>query len=418
MKINIIGNGRIAHALVKKIIEDQLIINIDQINIWSRKKINILDGSSLVYSEDRVYEDIMGMYLLSRDEINKYRSIINYHYYFHLDDLKAIAADTSEEDILIITVKYNLKELFYYDLSNLIEYNAENQIHMETLIYRYRNIYADTEEYDLLDYCAKKQKIIKEMEAFKRQYNKIEACIENLAKDSSVGYERMYNLKNSVIGIINLAKALRGYHGFVVNLVNEIEITNMFLAEYSGIKFEKIISPCENDNIRAKYFFLKGMEECGINENRIKIEFFGPHNHNGFIPKEKIYINDKPISTLYDDKMVDQMIERATLKVNEFGEKIYLKKGSSDEDTIEGIYLVLKNYILSNEESNITNSVVRISCFSKNEGIYYGRNVVFEKRKSMNMGKLEYSDEAMHRLELALKEQRRIYYTISEQIEK
>lgn len=377
MKLDIIGNGRIALALIKKIVfEDKIFPNLMEINIWSRRKIKILRNSFTIDDSDTLYEDIINMKI--QDLNLKCYVSLNYHYYECLDELKSIVINSKEDDVLIITSKYNLNELYFVDNQCKEKFDYNNKAHIELLINRYRHVFANTETYDLLSEEKRKARIIKDFSCFKKQHMKLQKCVKELSSSTNVGIERLYNLNNAVVGIINLAKVLQKYKGLIINMVNEIEVTNMLLLKYSKIDAFNIISLCDNDNIRAKYFLKKEIEKSGFIVKSICLEYLGPHNHNGFLPKEKIVINNEPISSLFSESYIDELLEKVKIKVNSLGEEIFLKKGSSDEDTVDSIYKFLVNYTVENSSYN---QIIRLSCFSSTENLFYGKNVIVNKRK-------------------------------------
>lgn len=89
-------------------------------------------------------------------------------------------------------------------------------------------------------------------------------------------------------------------------MINEVYTTNSILHHFSGLKPEAIISSCENDTIRAKFFLRKRLKSAGIDVRTISLDYVGPHNHSGFIPPETVKVNGRPLNEIMDKKAMEE----------------------------------------------------------------------------------------------------------------
>lgn len=370
MNIYIIGNGRITLSLVKELV---WIKEIENIFIYSRKHYLIENGKCKCRI-DRTFEDILNIYLTEQSILTS----VSYVYYDSLSQLSDISRKSGKRDLLILAVKFNLNELFYIDKDLKIEFDLDNYEHIKLL--KAKLNYFDTNPIDLVgqDGEGDKDKINSRLQSLKAKTKRIEKEICRLSVQTSVGYERLYNLRNSTIGIINLGIIIKDFNGIIFNMINEIDITNWLLMKIVGISFCKLISPCENDSLRAKYFLQNKLQQCGIKVNDISLEYIGPHNHNGFIPTESIYINGLPYTDYTDEYpiiMSNSFLSSVIEDTNSFGEKVFTKKGSSDEDTILCLYKAVKQYIYQD------NNYYRASIYIEEYDCFTGVPIILKNNR-------------------------------------
>lgn len=366
-KIDIIGNGRVTLALLKSIFDNKLDNEIEQIRVWSRVKKEIVKGE-LIRKEDNTNEYLVKIHAMFNNVNSSFKeNKVVFRTFNNINELVEIN-NSDENHILILAIRYNLDELFYLDGKSL-DFDLENPLHVELLKLRLEQFISESNISKSMNRTELKTKIKQNLNRIEIERKAIDSAIKLLACNTSVGYERLYNLKHSAIGIKNLAKVLSkngGFKGTILNFVNEVDTTNFLLSTFSSLKPKKIISPCENDTIRAKFFLKEYLIELGIDVDYISLFYIGPHNHNGFAPKELIKVNGLPLNELISKEKLSIALSGFIEKVNSFGEKIYFKKGSSDEDTVIGIVIALKALLNNNEE------IFRASFHFEEEGMFTG----------------------------------------------
>lgn len=365
--LNILGDGRITLALLKRIIDFGLDKKIKKIVVWKRNKY-IYEQGSIIEKTDTMSEDIIGIHTLNAlgvDRYNEIRKKIIFCRYSSIEELQQIDL-CNKECILLILTKYKLKELFY--ISDDEKYNFNNDVHVELFKKRYGLFFSmlDKKNYDnkrwYLEYCRLKEK-----------YAIYDARLDYLNSEIAVGSDRLYNLKDSTLCINSLANVLKKdirINGLIINMVNEVDATNYILYKRMKLDVTHIISPCENDNYRANYFMRKHLEDEELTD--FKLNVLGPHNYLCFISSDIIdekWNDDKK-------KQYKLLLEKVHKEVSEFGEKIFEKKRSSDEDTVDGLYDALQAVIC-----NLKDKVFRASYYSKKYEHFTGIPVRFVDSK-------------------------------------
>lgn len=377
MKITIIGNGRITLALVKEIMNEGIMDKVSSVIIYSRKCIGLKDGKCRSWI-DTTYEDILNMYLEEKCKQEHKENCIQFRYYDSLGQLAEIGNNSSKEDLLILDIKYNMDELEYIDKECTKKIDLDNEEHLKLLSLRFR--YFNVDKINQKDYTeiVNKEILIRKSQSLRKQTVNLEKAIKELEEQTTVGYERLYNLKNSIIGIVNLGQAINTFKGTIFNMINEIDVTNWFLIKLAGISEESLLSPCENDSLRARYFLQKKVGKYGIEVKELSLDYLGPHNHNGFFPLESVYLDGKSFAK-YFEKYPEFQNEEFRVSVmedvNSFGEKVYLKKGSSDEDTVICLIKAIMQYV------NQDNKYYRASIYVKEYDCFTGMPVICRNNK-------------------------------------
>lgn len=365
--LNILGDGRITLALLKRIIDFGLDKEIKKIVVWKRMKYTYEHGL-IIEKTDTMSEDIIGIHTLNSlgvDRYNEIREKIIFYRYSALEELQKIDL-YDKECLLLILTKYKLNELFY--ISDDKKYDFNNDDHVELFKKRYGLFFSalDKKNYDnkrwYLEYCR-----------LKEQYAIYDARLDYLNCEIAVGLDRLYNLKDSTLCINSLANVLKKntrINGLIINMVNEVDATNYILYKRMKLDVTQIISPCENDNYRANYFLRKHLEAEELGD--FKLNVLGPHNYLCFISPDII---DEQWSDNKKNRY-KLMIEQVHKEVSEFGEKIFEKKRSSDEDTVDGLYDTLQTVIY-----NLKDKVFRASYYSEKYEHFTGVPVKFVKSK-------------------------------------
>lgn len=412
MNINIIGNGRIALALVKEIVNGTNSKKINCITIYSRKCTGIKDGKYCRWI-DPTFEHILNIYL----EEKELPVCIYFRYFDSLSQVALLCKNSKKEDLLILAIKYDMNELKFVDKQCQEKFNLQKEEHVKLLSFRLHYFDADTTQYEDEKGIVDKNKLKIRVKKLERQAIYLEETIKRMDKQTSVGYERLYNLRNSAIGILNLGNVIKHFKGMIFNMINEIDITNWILIKVVGISAESLLSPCENDSLRAKYFLRNKLQEFGIEAKSLSLVYIGPHNHNGFVPLESVYLDEIPFKKCVEEfPNLDcrDFLRSVIEEINSFGEKVFIKKGSSDEDTVLCLGKAVNQYI-SQEETYFRASIYlkELDCCTGLPIICKGnkihiKNAIFD----------ELSKETQERFFITIREQKLICYGLLDCITK
>lgn len=376
--LNIVGNGRITLSLLKMIFDNELDRYISKITVWCRERKNIFNNK-VITIKDNINEEIIKLHLMQKESGNKLgkkEDKIEFRTLESLDDLINLNSGHGK-GLLILALKYNLDELIYTDKTKKERINPKIPSHFELLLSRMKVILPGIRYSEIRGANDFRKKIIRELNQILREKHLIHELINELSQKTSVGYTRLYNLEHSVIGVKHFSQVLRNYNGLVFNMINEVDTINSILHKFSCLKPNNIISPCENDTIRAKYFLRNSLKLKGINVKEVSLSYIGPHNHAGFIPLETVRVDGRLLTEIIDQKTALSVFKEVTEKVNNFGEEVFIKKGSSDEDTIAGIRLTLTS-LFGN-----TKSIVRMSCYDIENDLFTGFPGFFDKGEFM-----------------------------------
>ncbi len=400
-QLDIVGNGRVTLSLLKTIFGQQLDRYIKKINVWCRES---LSNDKVINKKDSINEDIFRIYLMQRakkNELNKLDEKVEFKTFNCIDDLVQLSNGNGKK-VLILAAKYNLDELIYIDKAKKEKIRPDYLSHFELLLSRMKLIIPGISSLYISQGYDLRKKILLNSKHILNERILLRRAINELSQSISAGFTRLYNLEHSGIGVKYLSQVLKNYNGNIFNMINEVDTTNSILQHFSGLKPETITSPCENDNIRARFFLRKQLKLQGINIRSISLDYIGPHNHTGFIPPETVKVNGRPLDEIMNKKTALDVIEEVTNKVNGFGEEVFLKKGSSDEDTVMGICSALSSLF-----KKAGTPLVRVSCYDKNYDLYSGlpgsfRGEQFEPKKHIISN---LSHESAERLLNANKEQ-------------
>lgn len=346
--LDIIGNGRVTLALLKKIISSSLVDYFSNINVWMRRKFEI-QNNTVCDITDNINEDIFNLYreslnLNTHSERNRRVSFRKYETISDLSEILELCVEKKslgKKHILVIAPRYRTDELKYVDTSGGKEkLNTSFDLHLELLNRRLKTISTaflgqlPQRGEHLKKHCSAEQnRILCYVE-------KLDGAISEWNDLTNIGHDRLYNLRNSAIGIRELSVFLNKcgkYRGTILNLVNEVDSTNKIFVESGAIETANIVSPCEHDRMRAAHFVKKHLACCGVKAVSVDLFFLGGHNHTGFIPEEFVQVNGRPLSKHICKVDIVKVLMDATHCSNAFGEKIFLYKGSSDEDVVESI---------------------------------------------------------------------------------
>lgn len=404
--LNIIGNGRVTLSLLKMIFDQKLDTHIKKITVWCREH-KVIFNNKVITKADHVNEDIVRIHLMHKsigNKLNKIEEKIEFKTFTCIDDLVDLSAGNGK-NVLLLAVKYNLDELIYIDKAKKERFNPNYLSHFELLLSRMKGIIPGLSSYDVLSGYDLQKKILGDLDCILNEKHLVHTIINELSQSISAGYTRLYNLEHSAIGIRYLSQVLRNFNGIIFNMINEVDTTNCILHKFSDLKPEIIVSPCENDTIRAKYFLRKNLKLKGISVKEISLSYIGPHNHSGFIPLETVKVDGKLLTDIMNTKKALTIIEEVTKEVNSFGEDVFLKKGSSDEDTVMGICATLSSLF-----KNLKKPVVRVSCYDKKDHLFSGLPGFFVDGQFNPMKNivLELSQESRERLLKAKNEQKLI----------
>lgn len=400
--LNIIGNGRITLSLLKMIFDNELDRYINKITVWCRERKTIFNNK-VTTIKDNVNEDIIRLHLMQKEsgnKLDKKEEKIEFRTLESLDDLVNLNSGPGK-GLLILALKYNLDELIYTDKTKKERINPKFPSHFELLMSRMKVILPGIRCSEIRRANDFRKKILGELNQVLKEKHLIHELINELSPKTSVGYTRLYNLEHSVIGVKYLSQVLRNYNGLVFNMINEVDTINSILHKFSCLKPNNIISPCENDTIRAKYFLRNFLKLKRINVKEVSLSYIGPHNHAGFIPLETVRVDGKLLIEIIDQKTALSVFKEVTEKVNNFGEEVFIKKGSSDEDTVVGIRSTLAS-LFGN-----TKSIVRVSCYDIANDLYTGLPGFFDNGEFMPLKSIisNLSQESRKQLLIANNEQ-------------
>lgn len=400
--LNIIGNGRITLSLLKMIFDNELDRYIEKITVWCRERKTICNNK-LITIKDNINEDIIRLHLMQNEsgtKLEKKEDKIEFKTLESVDDLVNINSGNGRV-LLILAQKYNLDELIYIDKAKKEKINPKLPSHFELLLLRMKLILPGIGSTEMRRDSNFKKKIFRELNQVLKDKHSINNLINEFSTKTSVGYTRLYNLEHSVIGVKYLSKVLQNYNGLVFNMINEVDTTNSILHKFSCLDPNCIISPCENDTIRAKYFLRNSLKLRGINVKEISLSYIGPHNHAGFIPPETVKLDGKLLTDIIEPKTALSVFKEVTEKVNNFGEEVFLKKGSSDEDTVVGLRSTLAS-LFENKKS-----VVRVSCYDMENDLFTGLPGFFDNGQFMPLQNFisNLSSQSRERLVIASNEQ-------------
>jgi len=308
-----------------------------------------------------------------RSKLGQKENRIKFKNFASLEDLRKLNTG-NDKDVLILAVKYDLDELIYVDKTKKERINLHYTSHFDLLASRLKVITSGIDPTGISqDYYRKK--LLGFLSQISTERKRVHRVINELSQKTSAGYTRLYNLEHSAVGVKYLAQVLKNYTGIVFNMINEVDTTNSVFHHFSNLNPDKIISPCENDTIRARYFLRKNLKMKGIKANEVTLDYIGPHNHEGFIPLETVRVDGRPLTKLMDPKVALSVIEEVRQKVNGFGEEVFLQKGSSDEDTVLGICGTLNSLFKNSKQ------VVRVSCYNKEHQLFSGFPGCFKNTK-------------------------------------
>lgn len=367
-RLDIIGNGRVTLSLLKAIFDQKLDTYIERINVWCRKR-KVLSAGKLIDAKDNINEDILRIYLMQRHsgkKSDKMNEKLEFKTFDCIDELHQLGNGTGKK-VLILAVKYDLDELIYVDKAKQEKIRPASLNHFELLLSRMKLIIPGMSECHIQQGYDLRRKLLIDVKQILNERNLVRIAVDQLSHNISAGFTRLYNLEHSAVGVKYLSQVLRNYNGNVFNMINEVDTTNSILHYFSGLKPEIITSPCENDTIRARFFLREQLKSAGINVSTLSLDYLGPHNHSGFIPPETVIVNGKRLVEIMNEKEALALISEVTGKVNGFGEDVFLKKGSSDEDTVISICAALSS-LLKKDDS----SFVRVSCYDKSSDLYSG----------------------------------------------
>lgn len=366
--LNIVGNGRITLSLLKMIFDQNLDTYINKITVWCREQKTIINNK-VITMKDNVNEEIIKIHLMQKaigNKLDKKEDKIEFKTLASLDDLVKLETGNGKS-VLILAVKYNLDELIYTDKTKIERLNPNYTSHLELLQSRMNVIVPGSSRYDIRQGYNFRRKILRDLNQILKEKHSVHIMIGNeLSNKTLAGYTRLYNLEHSAVGVKYLAHVLRNYNGIIFNMINEVDTTNSILCNFSGLQPDRILSPCENDTIRAKYFLRSSLKLKGIKVKKVSLSYLGTHNHAGFIPPETVRVDRKLLTEVIDQQTALAMVKEVTERVNSFGEKVFLKKGSSDEDTTIGICSTLASLFEKPK------SVVRLSCYGKENQLFSG----------------------------------------------
>jgi len=378
-RVDIIGTGGLSLALIKKLASKDMEGNFSEINVWQRQSFQITDSGVSAFQKSSVNTDLFNIFRMFQFNGDKNNSRIHFRTFESLDDMRAIstesqaAAERGEKCLLVALSKYRLEELSYVDpQKKTTPLDSENPKHIALLAARMKTWLATT-DYDRLEPKALKETVLRDRDGLLGEAEGIQDIIQELDKTTKVGYERLYTLKSSVLGVRELSKVLTGYPGTVLNMVNEVDTTNRIIMSVGGLSPEKVISPCEHDRIRAEYFLWKMLREQGVEVVDLHAEYVGPHNHTGFTPLESISWEFKDTAGKVSGKALRTAIRSSIKKSNGFGEQVFLSKGSSDEDSVEGIFRAVESFLMPGEKP------FRASSYLHEHNTYSGLNGLFKE---------------------------------------
>lgn len=332
---------------------------------------------------------------------------IEFRYYDKIDDLAEIthASRSYEKSILVLASKYQFSDL----MSRMAEIDCYGRIpNMETLREMLRFYIANFSS------IASESRVIQNMKSFQKSYLTICSAISRLEIITPVHYDRLYNLQSSALGVHELGRALaRGgnYMGLILNLINEVDTTNYILFQTLKCDPRCIISPCEHDRMRVRYALNKLLSEYGISNLFVdSLDYIGPHNNLGFVPPETIKVGGKCIEWFLPTKELVMLVDKATCWGNQFGERIFKIRGSSDCDVVESTLLILRHIIYGiNQPLTVSHYWDEHDVFCTSSGV-----VAFDVGFTRTM--CEWSDSSMQRLREAIYYQKTINRSIIDSI--
>ncbi|MFH1770085.1 MAG: hypothetical protein ABH828_00860 [archaeon] len=324
--INVIGYGNIGKNYVRGL--EPLILepdsNIKQVNVWIRNSV-----------EDAAIEFHNDFNSLEWKDYDKIVEKVKFKRFWQIEDLTEItenAKDNSEEsDMLVLFSRYNFKNIAK-NLENLSKQEVVNKI--RTTIKGNPKSYQDALIY---------------LNTALKQSLDLEAIITGFQQETGINISRFNLLPGNIVGLKHLGSVLKGYQGTVVNLVNDIDITNYVFAAEADIPVNRIIGPADTDVARLKtaikdvYFDFTGEVYKGEIESP---PIYGSHGEFMAFEYTKIKFGSISFQVIFGEE--SENIGNLLLdKVKKYGIDFKEKNEVTSIDTIRNTLLPLTAAIVS-----------------------------------------------------------------------
>lgn len=346
--INVLGYGNQGRRLVEELayICRSPLSKIKGINVWVP---NFRDGKIENYEND--FHQRFNFLLThsgGSEDYEKIMNLVKFNGFNRLNDLSSIVDNARDDeynaDLLIIASRYKFDMLFSDKFpKSKLELKEIEKFKLMRLIQS--NIFNAPYDYDACVNLA--------LNIQKKQLN-LEQLITDFQKDRGINQGRLNMLSSNIIGITELGKVIKQYPGTVINIVNDVNITNYALAAEAKLSINRIVGPSSNDFARLqvllrevyKYYFAENFQ------GEIKVPTLkGPHGGTLVFEREKIYFNNKSFNQIFGED-ADSVYEKVKEDLFKYGMSFAKRNNRSCEDTV---FNSLQPVILSviTDDSNI-----------------------------------------------------------------
>jgi len=305
--------------------------NIKRINVWLR---------SGYEDRKREFETQFSGLLKSsstRGIYDRLTNIVQFHPFHRINNLGAKIVSNAqnnqeESDLLVITARYDdFNKIMRIDSNKVIVLDNENKekVLEEPTVLKIVQTTINNSP-DSYEECAE---VLRET---LEKRSKLEELVSGFQKRKGTQLERFSMLRDNVIGITELGKAISGYPGTVLNLVNDTEITTYGLCAEAEIPINRIFAPAENDVARLQVI-LRSHYEKEKNEKFIgDIDFlnvYGGHGEFITFDYKKIRFNHQPFEEVFSDSPEGhyEIIREEAMK---FGTTFAKRNKRTSDDTV------------------------------------------------------------------------------------
>ena len=195
--------------------------------------------------------------------------------------------------------------------------------------------------------------------------NTIDSIITQMVNDYGLDPKRGRDLKETILGIRELAKAMRGYDGHVIMATNQIDTTSYVFAKEAHIDPLRVTGFSHVDQTRYTHYFKKKLSSS--RSKSVFMPIVGPHNNFITPVKERSYVGKESI--MKDKELAELDHSDIKQETVEFGLKLLEKRRTSDKDAPKAFVAHVKSIMLENYSND---RVVRASIPFKNKELYTG----------------------------------------------
>ena len=332
--INIIGYGdqgqRLSVELAEIVKEPDS--KIEKVNIWLRKT-----DDAIKSEEDRFHHDFSYLKSKGNDEYDEIRETFMFRSFRQLSKLSEIKEQAMEDenrgDLTLVLTRYS-------SLSNIIDSErmeplsvpeiAGRGISKEDLVKMIKTTFFDI---DGLPVSEDPAEVLKDLEYVQQRRLKLEKIIDGEQERQGINQKRLDFLKDNILGVTELGKALNGYKGTILNLVNDVDVSTYALASAADMPVNRVWAPTGIDDTRVLVYLEEMMEEeLGVKPNNIELPHtIGPHGDIS-LSMENVKVDGKEFREIAGKKS-KQLFESAMKKAKSYGLRHAKTFKSTSQDT-------------------------------------------------------------------------------------